>query len=108
MPATRPGRGCPLHEPARKADTAKVLATERQTAPAMIARPYAPEPPRLLGHLMAPDERRSARPETPAMARYDSRKANLAAKNRKTVLALEKANKARAKDVKPSAEKRRT
>ena len=42
------------------------------------------------------------------MARYDSRNANLAAMDRKTALALEKANKARAKVVKLSAEKRQT
>jgi integrase len=46
--------------------------------------------------------------KTPAMARHYSRDANLAAKNRKTVLALERANKSRAKVVKPSAEKRQT
>lgn len=46
--------------------------------------------------------------KTPAMARHYSRDANLAAKNRKTVLALERANKSRAKVVKPSAENRQT
>ncbi len=46
--------------------------------------------------------------KTPAMARHYSRDANLAAKNRKTVLALERANKSRAKVVKPSAEKSQT
>ena len=41
--------------------------------------------------------------KTPAMARHYSRDANLATKNRKTVLALERANKSRAKVIKPYA-----
>jgi integrase len=46
--------------------------------------------------------------KTPAMARHYSRDANLAAKNRKTMLVLERANKARSKGVKPSSKKRQT
>ena len=46
--------------------------------------------------------------KTPSMARHYSRDANLAAKNLKTVRVLERANKSRAKVVKPSPEKRQT
>lgn len=46
--------------------------------------------------------------KTPAMARHSSRAANLAAKNLKTLRVLERANKSRAKVVKPSAEKHQT